>query len=875
MNPEQWIRIDAALQKLLEDEPVELSTFSAVERELLDRLLISARGEIPGLDTPPAEDEALVSGLIAELAEHDGIQPGSMVGAFRIIEQIGAGGMGVVFLAERAEGGFGQRVALKLLAHNSGDPGAVRLFQRERELLAQLEHPGIARLIDGGLTERSRPWFAMEYIDGLPLDRHADGSHQSVDERLGLFLQACDALDYAHRRLILHRDIKPANMLVDKDGALRLVDFGLGRVFDPETIADTESTIAAGRMTPGYASPEQACGEPVTVASDVYQLGLVLHTLLTGESPYRLEGHNTFEIARTISEATIRPPSERWRQSGSDERANRMFGQHARTVQRRLSGDLDNIVLTALARDSGARYASAAALAEDIRRHLRRIPVQARAGTRSYRMKRFIQRNAVAVSAAGLFIAVLLVSAVLLGLQARELELERDRAVKESQRAQLQAAKANQVTGFLVQLFKSADPAEETGRETPIGDLIERGEAQIDALDDQPLVQAELLRTMAEVNAALGEYEQAEALLIRAGATIENVPSASEAAKARVALARASNLLSLSNYAQAEDIVQGVIGQADQVPSMLVDQSKSLLADLQQTTGRLDAARATLAGLVADRNPDTAPEELDARIARSLAIVHARQSNLDAAIEQFRRALEIRRQLHGPRHPETTGAMGNLGTALLQKGRLQEGKEIVAQALEIETDVLGPDHPDLAYWLKQLGTASRAAGDPVAAVGFYRRGLAILRSSLGEDHPQTASMKYSLATVLSDLGEHREALDALNEVLAVRRQTVGDSHPRVANVLHGIGVIECRQEQFVQCRTSLENALEIRLNVLGENHMDVASSHIALARLAHDQDDSSRARQHLSEAKRIAGINVTDQHSIYKVIAEITESLDT
>src|SRR6056297_3579415 len=393
MKVERMVEIDAILERLLDGKPVDHSSLSRRERELIDRLLHASGANMPGLDSACGDHEAFASGLAAQLAVGDEVTPGMRIGAFRLLERIGSGGMGVVFLAERADGEFDQRVALKLLGGTDHDPTLFQLFHRERALLAHLEHPNIARLIDGGATEHHRPWFAMEYIDGKPVHLYANQKQLSIESRIRLFLQACDALDHAHRQLILHRDIKPANLLVSNDGVLRVVDFGLGRVFDPESQANTETTIAAGRMTPGYASPEQARGDPIGIASEVYQLGLVLHVLLTDQLPNEVEPGSAYEVAHTITEASIQRPSERWRNTGSVDAASDSFGDRPDRIRRALRGDLDNIVLTALARDPQARYASVAALAEDLCRHLDRLPIKARAATRRYGQARCSQRK--------------------------------------------------------------------------------------------------------------------------------------------------------------------------------------------------------------------------------------------------------------------------------------------------------------------------------------------------------------------------------------------------------------------------------------------------------------------------------------------------
>jgi len=873
MEVERMVEIDAMLDRILDGKPVDRSSLSRHERELIDRLLQASGANVPGLDSPCGDHEAFASGLAAQLAVGDELGPGERVGAFRLLERIGSGGMGVVFLAERVDGEFDQRVALKLLSGTDHDPALFQMFQRERSLLAQLEHPNIARLIDGGATEHHRPWFAMEYIDGRPLHRYANHQELSIGARIRLFLQACDALDHAHRQLILHRDIKPANLLVSDDGVLRVVDFGLGRVFDPENLAGAETTIAAGRMTPGYASPEQARGDPIGIASEVYQLGLVLHVLLTDKLPYEIERGSPYEVARAISEATIQRPSAYWRTAESGSTTARAFGDPPDRIRRALHGDLDNIVLTALASNPQARYASVAALAEDLCRHLDKLPIKARAATRRYRLARFVQRHKPAVTGFAAFVGLLLASLVMLGMLATELATERDKAVEASTTARIEAEKAGQVTDFLVQLFEAADPARALGVETPVGELLERGHAEIDALDKQPPVKAEMLRVMAVVSASLGEYQRAASLLEQAVAVLEPERNDHPDGLAEVLLTQARNYLKLGEYQKAESTAMRAVELASAPQSGTADLAMAVVADIQQMTGRLDSAREILETLIASRETSRS-EAFDAKLARSLGIVLARQSRMPAAIEEFRRALAIRRELHGAEHPETTSALGNLGTALMQSGRNQEGMEVIREALEIDTRILGPDHPDLAYWLHQLGTVHRGLGNLDAAETFNREALELRRTAFGNRHPETVRSLYSLATVLSDRGDHRGARGLMIEVLDARRQQFGPSHAQIANALHGLGIIESRMERLEQAGQWLEEALTMRLELFGEDHMSVATSYMALSRMALDQGRSEDCRRLLQKAELIARNNAAPEHPIFNSLAELSTSLN-
>ncbi|HKL53112.1 MAG TPA: tetratricopeptide repeat protein, partial [Wenzhouxiangellaceae bacterium] len=575
----------------------------------------------------------------------------------------------------------------------------------------------------------------------------------------------------------------------------------------------------------------------------------------------------------TITEASIQRPSERWRNTGSVDAASDSFGDRPDRIRRALRGDLDNIVLTALARDPQARYASVAALAEDLRRHLEKLPIKARAATQRYRLARFIQRNKPAVAGLTAFIGLLSVSIIVLSMQAAELADERDKALEASQTARVEAEKAVQVTDFLVQLFEAADPAQSLGIETPVGELLERGQAEIDALDEQPTVKAEMLRVMAEVSASLGEYQRAGMLLEQAVTVLENARNVRGDEMAKTLYTQAANLLKLGQYQAAEDTAERATHISDGSGSEVGDRARAVMADAQQMTGRLDVARGTLEKLIKDRG-DANSDAFDATLARSLGIVFARQSQMTEATAQFRRALAIRRELHGPEHPETTSALGNLGTALMQSGHNREGMAVASEALEIETRLLGPDHPELAHWLHQLGSANRELGELEAAENYHRRALALRQSAFGDEHPETIGSLYSLATVLSDRGEHRQARTLIAEVLQARRRQFGPRHALIANTLHASGVIEGRLERLEQAKQLLEEALEMRLEMFGDDHIHVAHSYLALSRLALDEGRDQDCRMLLEKAERIALGNAAPEHPIFESISELSLALN-
>jgi serine/threonine protein kinase len=394
VNPDRWARVeallDAALDLPLSERDAFLQRECGSDAELLAdvrKILEAGEREDSVLDSPAAK-------LGATLIPNDGGPPfPSHVGPYRIERMIGEGGMGSVYLAHRDDGEFDHRVALKLVRHGLHlDSRIVRRFREERQILAALNHPGIARLFDGGITDEGLPYFAMEYVDGLPIDRYCDVRGLTVDQRLELFARVCDAVAHAHAKQIVHRDIKPTNIVVSEQGDPRLLDFGIAKLLVSDDSREIPAvTRQSERMlTPEYASPEQIRGEPGVVASDVYCLGVLLYELLTGQRPFRRSERTAHELEHSVLEDDPTRPSEVVQRD---------------TMRRQLKGDLDTIVLTAMSKEPSRRYASAAEMGQDVRRHIAGMPIQARGTSQAYRIRRWARRNRV-VLASVLVVAV-------------------------------------------------------------------------------------------------------------------------------------------------------------------------------------------------------------------------------------------------------------------------------------------------------------------------------------------------------------------------------------------------------------------------------------------------------------------------------------
>jgi eukaryotic-like serine/threonine-protein kinase len=449
----------------------------------------------------PRDDESETATADAALHRLD-----LRIGPYRALKELGRGGMGRVYLAARADEQYQKRVAIKVIKAEVDRDEVVSRFRRERQILASLDHPNISRFLDGGATEDGRPYVVMEYVEGRAIDQYCDRESLSIPERLKLFRQLCSAVEYAHRNLIVHRDIKPGNILVTADGVPKLLDFGIAKLVNPGLSGDG-GTMTGLAMTPEYASPEQARGEPVTTISDVYSLGVLLYLLLTGHLPYRLKTRQTLDVLRAVCEAEPEKPSTavgRTEDTGGQaltaEEVSRTREASPEQLRRRLSGDLDTILLMALRKEPARRYPSVEALSEDLRRYLEGLPIKARKATFSYRTGKFLRRNWAGASGVAMVILLIVGFAVSTLVQSRQLRTERN--------------KASRVSSFLVDLFKVSNPSEARGNTVTAREILDKGAARIRReLKEEPEERATLMDTMGTVYDELGLYDEAEGLL--------------------------------------------------------------------------------------------------------------------------------------------------------------------------------------------------------------------------------------------------------------------------------------------------------------------------------------------------------------------------
>ena len=755
LDPQRWARIQAVFSDAAEmappDRPGFLARACRDERGVPDAALHDEVLALLRLD-----DEATAffeDGLERVLPTPTAAECGERVGPWRLVREVGQGGMGAVWLAERADAddpdGFRQRAAVKLVRPGLGADVAER-FRAERRILAGLHHPHIARLLDGGVTEDGRPYLAMEYVEGEPITHYCDARSLDVDARLALFASVAHAVGYAHQNLVVHRDLKPSNILVmdGPDGSphAQLLDFGIAKLL-AETPADGDDETQTWALTPDYAAPEQASGGAVTTATDVYGLGVVFYELLSGCRPIRVGRGTPAEIERAIRETQpVRPSDARRLPGATPAEAARRRGTSERTLARTLRGDLDRIALKALRKEPSRRYSSAEAFGRDVERHLEGLPVDARPDTVGYRFRKFAGRHRVGVGAA---LAVLV--AVLGGLGgalwwAGEAAQERDRAVASRE--------------LLLDVLGDVDPDQTGGRELSALTLLDQTADRLrTGLRDDRQTRAAVEASIGKVYGNLGEFERAE-LLQRS------------ALETRLAL-----------YGPGH-------------PDVL--QSQADLALLLSRQSRYDEAGVLLRGAM--EAGTRARDDDDPALA---AVHHAEGVNLTLqgqfaeAEPHLLHALRVRGEALGPDAPavaHTTAAMGQL---LRRQGRLEEAEAHYRVAAERYRELFGEGNPRLASALNEIGVIRKNGGDYTGAEPFYRQAIAIFRDAYGERHPDYALALSNLGLLLKDrailLDGDRALLDEaepmLLQSLDVYRGLHGRTHLRVAHTEAHVGTL--------------------------------------------------------------------------------------
>jgi serine/threonine-protein kinase len=831
---DRWKRVEEILDELL-DLPPERRRARLDERAAGDA---SLRAEVLGLLEEGEKaggllDRSLETSFGGVLAPEPRTAQRRNIGPYRIVRELGRGGMGEVLLAERADGQFEHRVALKVVRAGLDRREIVERFRHERQILARLRHPNIASLYDGGADEDGAPFFAMEYVEGRRITEYADEERLDVGARIRLFESVCAAVSHAHGNLVIHRDLKPSNVLVTADGMVKLLDFGIAKIVDPEGEDATQTT--RGFLTPAYASPEHVRGLPTTTATDVYSLGVLLYELLTGRHPHG-ETSRSAEMVRAILEED--PPEasavvrRETRDATAEEIARRRSSAPAE-LRRRLRGDLDNVLGRALRRDPAERYRSVEEFRADLERWRNSLPVSARPATARYRLRKFVQRNRVGVSVGATVALGLIVFAASMGVLYSRSEANLARAIAAEATASQEAETAKQVADFLMDLFRVSNPDGSSWERLTAREILERGADRIRAeLADQPAVRAQVLGTLGDVYTGLGRYAEAKPLH-EENLRIKREVLGERGTAYAVALNNYGVLLdrtgdyagALRAHEEALAIREATFGPEH--PD--VAQSLTALGVVHSNLGDLESSRRDQERALAIKRATLGPDhELVASSTFNLGVLHMKRRDHAAARPLFEEAHRIWQATLGENHMRTISALGAIAGAMDLAGDAAGARDLQRRVVALLEGALGPSHPEVGVAVLNLATLEAKLGDAARAEALAERALRAWEESYGPDHPQVARALGNLADRRAEAGDPADARRLALRALAIVEKA-GLRNPDTMVQLHRLGELERRLGREDAANAYFRRALAVGEEVFGEDHASVAEIRAKIA----------------------------------------------
>ncbi|MEM7353276.1 MAG: serine/threonine-protein kinase [Acidobacteriota bacterium] len=839
MAEDRWQRTLELFHLALEAEPEARDALltdacgADVElRQAVDRLL-EGHHNAPSFLDHPEELNPLAAG-------DDRI--GQTLGPYRLEELLGEGGMGVVYRASQ-ERPIRRQVALKLIQLGMATREVVARFESERQALAVLDHPNIAKVFDAGASEQGSPYFVMELVDGVAINRYCDQHTLGTRQRLELFMQVCRAVHHAHQKGIIHRDLKPSNVLVarhDGEPVPKVIDFGVARAIDDGQPRPALTQHGRFIGTPEYMSPEQAeMAVDVDIRTDVYSLGVMLYELLVGRLPIDAESlrRGTPErLKQLLRGSDTQPPSTRVNTLGAEAQA---IASRRRTdpaaLRQTLRGDLDWIVMRALEPEPHRRYGTASELAEDLARHLRDEPVEAGPPEMRYRLGKFVKRHRVGVAVAASIAALLIAFSIVTLWQAVRLQ----HALEHSER---EARKAQEVTDFLTSLFQISDPSEARGNDISAREILDRGAGRVATeLAGQPEVQAAMMGVIGEIYVDLGLLSEAESLIV-GGLELQQQTLGGQHPDIAASHARLSNLRQWQDdLADAEvqarralEVHQAFAGGADGDGESDSDEARYLtrLGSVLHNAGKYQEAEATLRRALELWEPTSVVEEGERTATRSeLSITLKGLGRFGEAEGLLRQAIDYSRNHLGADHPRLATQMLNLASVVSELDRNVEAEALLREALEIRQRVYGNESIAAAVAMNNLARICQRLGKRDEAEALHREVIAMRRRLQGSDHSDVAVALANLGVALRQNGQYEEAEALYREALALNQRILGPDHPTVAVAHHNLSVLLRRRGRLEPAESEIRRAIEIMRPALGEAHPHVARSQTALGKI--------------------------------------------
>ncbi len=745
-------------------------------------------------------------------------EPGEIIGRYKILKELGEGGMGSVYLAERADGQFEQNVAIKILKSGFHTEDQLKRFIAERQILATLNHEHIARLYDGGVTDNGQPWFAMELIEGSPIDEYCRKHQPNLKERLSLFMEVCDAVQYAHRKLIVHGDIKPSNILVTDSGQVKLVDFGISKILKSgEDLGDdNEKSVSQFiPVTPAYASPEQLQGGQITTSSDIYQLGLVLYELITGRGPFQLDELTHQEIKQVICNTS--PPAAGDILSENEKRDElEKWPVKARDVR----GDLDAILMKAIDPEPDQRYHSAEQIVADIQRHFQKQPVIARDQTWTYQLNRFFARHKTGTASIAAVLTLLVVYAISVTSHSKQTE-------EALEQARLEAEKSEQIANFMMGMFEAGDPYENLGDTVTARVLLDRGIQYAEELDSQPTVQARMFNVVGRVHRELGEYEKAYPLLKK-------------------------SLLLKKEHQPSEEIA--------------IADSYYRLGTVMHHMGEYRESNEYFENALDIYGKH--PKHESAEYASSL-FAHANVRNVhrdpETALKLHKQAYEMRRKLFGEYHADVAASSRSLGFTYHLLEQPDTADHFLKESYDIYHEIYDPHHPSIAELLTVYARVVERNGDSQRAIEMLKDAVEIRSRAFGEFHTKTGTSQKALADLYRNNGNFETAEEIYLDLLWAIENRLGGNNPLYRPVVQALGKLYLETDRFEEAEPRLRQTVNLLESVLNESHPRVLSARRDLAGCLIELFRLDEANELLAENLNVLTRQEDDQYLDEKV----------
>jgi eukaryotic-like serine/threonine-protein kinase len=815
-NDAQWERVQALFHASLAQPVDARDTFLAREAAGDEALLKAVRMLLEGDAAGLTLLERGVGGWAQDLLDDDASVRERTFGPYRILQRLGAGGMGVVLLARRDD--LGSLAAIKVLRDAWLSPERRDRFAAEQRTLAHLSHPSIARLYDAGVLADGTPFLVMEYVEGVPLTEYCAAHGSALIERLRLFRAVCDAVRYAHGQLVIHRDLKPSNILVTADGSVKLLDFGIAKQLD--SIDEDLTRTGMRLMTPAYASPEQVRGERAGTDTDIYALGVVLYQLLSGRLPHDLSGTTPGEAERRILEQTPERPSAAMRVPGTDATASRW---PISSVSRGQWPDLDVLCLTAMHKDRSRRYSTVDALIRDIDHFLRHEPLEARPDSARYRLRKFTQRHVRALTATAAVIVVLI---GLVTYYTVRLTRARNAALVEATRTQ-------RIQRFMLNLFNGGDDAAGPADELKVVTLVDRGVQEARGLDAEPVVQADLYQTLGSIYQKLGKLDRADALLRSALDRRRTMfdPDGLEVAGSEIALGQLRQ--AQAAFDEAERLVRDGLAKTrarTEPTDPAVGKAMLALGEVLVERGSYDRAIPILQDAMQLNSLPRAEAAVLADTLSALANAQFYIGHLDESEALNRQLLADYRKLYGDRHPYVADTIINLGAIEFERGRFAESERIHRQALEMYRQWYGTDHPETASAATMVGRALAPQNRLDEALTMMREALAIQERVYGRAHPRVASALNEVGLIAMKQGRLDEAEASFSRMTQVYRDVYHDKHRNIGIALSNLAGVYQEKKQYGRAESIFRDVLRRYAEVLPADHQLVGIAKVRLGR---------------------------------------------